>query len=203
MTWLDNFDLTWLRPVVWTDFRLAVLLTVILPLVLLIWAFVKKADAIQHILVIYWRVASLLGITVYLMIGGLQIGFVAAAIARALIPLSLWFWIDLNDEVEDYPDSPLKLGFTAWRWAVSLYNGLGLLIILAFMPCGFSRGLVDQPACQVWFDPPLKFREYFHAGTPTASLGFIGIMALTVYMFCLAYFVFFRLGKQGRSALNQ
>ena len=52
---------------------------------------------------IYWRVASLLAITVYLMIGGLSVSFVTALLAKILIPLSLWFWVDLNEEIREQP----------------------------------------------------------------------------------------------------
>ncbi|MEL6138334.1 MAG: DUF3177 family protein, partial [Cyanobacteria bacterium J06628_6] len=67
------FDLSLLRPVVWTDYRLAVLFTVLLPLILLVWATVQRASIIQQILLTYWKVSSLLAITVYLMIGGFSI----------------------------------------------------------------------------------------------------------------------------------
>ena len=73
----------WLESLVWTDYRVAVLFTVLIPLGLLLWALVAKADALQKLMVIYWRVSSLLAITVYLMIGSLPVSFVAALGARA------------------------------------------------------------------------------------------------------------------------
>ena len=97
---LENF--------VWADYRLAVLFTVFLPLILLIWAFVQKNESIQRLLTIYWRVASLLMITVYLMIGGLTFSFITGLMARILIPLSLWFWEDLNEEIREQPNSALR-----------------------------------------------------------------------------------------------
>ncbi|EDZ95411.1 conserved hypothetical protein [Limnospira maxima CS-328] len=74
------------------DYRLAVIFTIILPLILLIWALVEKLEAITHLLIIYWRVASLLMITLYLMIAAIPIGFICAIASRILIPISLWFW---------------------------------------------------------------------------------------------------------------
>ena len=53
----------WFRPLVWMDYRLGVLLAVIIPLVLLIWTTIAKQEAMQRLLIIYWRVASLLMIT--------------------------------------------------------------------------------------------------------------------------------------------
>jgi hypothetical protein len=175
---------------------------VFLPLALLIWAFVQKNEPIQHLLTIYWKVASLLMITVYLMIGGLTIGFLAAVMARVLIPLGLWFWVDLNEEIREQPGSVLKLVFSAWRWAVTIYNILGVAILLPFLPCAFSRAQFAGADCQTWLEPPLLYKEYFHSGYTNGFLGFFGILGLAVYVASLAWFVFVRLGKQGRQAIN-
>ncbi|MBD2089732.1 DUF3177 family protein [Microcoleus sp. FACHB-1515] len=192
-----------LRSLVWLDFRLAVLFTVLLPLVLLIWAFVQKNEAIQRLLIIYWRVSSLLAVTVYLLIGGALVSFLSGPLARVLIPISLWFWVDLNEEISEQRRSPLKLAFTAWRWAVSVYCVLGVLGTLPFLQCAFSRATFSTPFCQVWAEPPLLYKQFFHAGSTPQFLGFLGILGLGVYVLCLLYFVIFRLGKQGRSALEQ
>jgi hypothetical protein len=192
-----------LRSLVWMDFRLAVLVTVVLPLILLIWALVKKSEAIQRLLMIYWRVSSLLAITVYLLIGGVLVSFIAGPLARVLIPISLWFWVDLNEEIAELPKSPLKLSFTAWRWAISAYSVLGLIGSLPFLQCAFSRSMFNSPFCQIWADPPILFKQIFHANTKPEFLGFLAITALGFYIVCLGYFVLVRLGKQGRSALDQ
>lgn len=192
----------WFQPLVWMDYRLALVFTVILPLILLIWAFAQKADAIQRLLMIYWRVSSLLAITVYLMIGAFPISFISALAARFLIPLSLWFWVDLNEEIDDRPQSPLKLIFTSWRWAVTVYMALGTLVQIPFLSCAFSskQGLLNNPSCRVWLDPPWGFKEMFHTNSDPGLLAFWGLVGLVFYVFCFAYFVLIRLGKQGRSA---
>lgn len=58
----------WFRPLVWTDYRLAMSFIVIIPTILIIWSLVRQAEAISRLLIIYWRVASLLMITVYLLV---------------------------------------------------------------------------------------------------------------------------------------
>jgi hypothetical protein len=191
-----------LRALVWTDYRLAVLFTVLIPLVLMIWAFVQKNEAIQRLLLIYWKVASLLMITVYLMIGGFNISFLSGLMARVLIPISLWFWVDLNEEIREQPATLLKLVFSAWRWAITLYNIIGGAILLGFLPCAFSGARFGAADCQAWLEPPLLYREYFHGSYTQGFLGFFGILGLIVYVACLAWFVFVRLGKQGRQAIN-
>ena len=190
----------WFRPLVWMDYRLGVLFTVVIPLILLLWAFVQKADAVQRLLIIYWRVSSLLAINVYLMIAQFPLSFIPGLMARILIPISLWFWVDLNDEIEYQSTGPLKLTFTAWRWATTVYCTLGALASLPFLVCAFSPNVTATSFCSVWFEPPLLFKEYFHANSKPGFLGFLGIVGLVVYVLCLSYFVLVKLGKQGRSA---
>jgi hypothetical protein len=191
-----------LEPFVWTDFRLAVLFTVFLPLILLIWAFVKKADAIQRLLIIYWRVASLLAITVYLMIGAAPISFLSSLMARFLIPVSLWFWEDLNEEIDDQRDSSLKLAFNSWRWAVTIYSSLGTLVQIPFVTCAFKSkaDILNDGFCSVWLDPPWFYKELFHPNFGPNFLGFVGFLALVVYVIYLSYFLMVKLQRQGRSA---
>lgn len=195
----------WFAPLVWMDYRVAVLFTVIVPLILLIWAFVQKNEAIQRLLIIYWRVASLLAITVYLMINAIPISFVTGIVARLLIPVSLWFWADINEEINDLPQRELKLAITSWRWGITVYSLLGAILGTPFLTCAISsrQALLSNPFCRVWLDPPWGYKQMFHANTNEGFLGFLAILALIIYVSYLSYFIFFRLGKQGRSAMEQ
>ncbi|MHC0062661.1 DUF3177 family protein [Nostoc sp. UIC 10890] len=193
----------WFRPFVWIDYRLAVLFLVIIPLILLIWAFVQKAEGIQRLLTIYWRVSSLVAITIYLMIAQYPVGFISGLMARILIPISLWFWVDLNDEIEYQTSGSLKFIFTSWRWAITVYCILGTLASIPFLVCAFSASVLKTAYCSVWFEAPLLFKEYFHANSKAEFLGFLGIVSLVIYVLYLSYFVLIKLGKQGRSATPQ
>ena len=197
----------WLRPLVWMDYRLAVLFTVIVPLILLGWALARQADAILRLLIIYWRVASLLLITVYLAIAtwSCPISYITGFAARLLIPISLWFWVDLNDEIKDLPQSSLKFALTSWRWAATIYTSLGAIAHLPFLSCAFSRGekAIDTPTCQIWLQAPWGYKDLFHREASPGFLGFVGAIGLIVYTLYFAYFLLIRLGKQGRSALEQ
>lgn len=196
-------DEIWLRSLAWTDYRLAVLFAVIAPIILLIWAWVKKSEAISRLLVIYWRVASLLMITVYLMIYAWPFSFLTSFFSRILIPTSLWFWADINEEIREQPRSILKLVFTSWRWAVSIYCGLGAALTLPFLSCAFSVGAINTPYCRVWLEAPLLYKQFVHPEATPGFLGFLGFVGLIVYVLYLAYFAIVRLGRQGRSALEQ
>jgi Protein of unknown function (DUF3177) len=189
----------WFEPLIWMDFRLAVIFTVLIPLILLLWAFAQKTVAIQNLLIIYWRVASLLAISVYLAIGSMPISFVASFIAQSLIPLALWFWADLNEEIADLPSRPLKLGFLAWRWATTLYSTLGAIATIPFLSCAFGAAKTDY--CQAWFKPSWLYYQFFHANSNPGFLSFLGILGLITYTLYLVYFLVVRLGKQGRSAM--
>jgi hypothetical protein len=190
----------WFAPLVWMDYRLAVLFTVLIPLILLIWAFVQKIDSMVHLLIIYWRVSSLLAITVYLMIAALPLSFVSAMMAHILIPISLWFWVDINEDINDQPMSPLKLSLNAWRWAITVYSGLGALVQIPFLRCAVDATALGSRFCQVWLEPPWMYKQYFHPNATPQFLGFLGVFGLMVYVICLSYFVLVRLGRQGRSA---
>jgi hypothetical protein len=195
----------WLKPLVWMDYRLALLFTVVLPFVLLIAALFQRQEAITKLLIIYWRVASLLGITIYLMIPpDWGIGFFTGLAGRLLIALSLWFWVDLNEEIQDLPKSLLKFAFTSWRWATTIYCSLGAISFAPFLPCGLSAQSYKTSFCQVWLEAPQAYRQIFHNKPDNEGfLGFMGMMGLTIYLIYLVYFLLIRLGKQGRSALEQ
>ena len=191
-----------LEKFVWADYRLAVLFTVFLPLILLAWAFIRKSEGIQLLLTIYWKVASLLMITVYLMIGGFSFSFIAGLMARILIPIGLWFWEDLNEEIREQRKTLLRFAFVAWRWAVTLYSTAGAVFFAFFLPCAFAQARFTGEACQTWLQPPLLYKYYLHFKYTNGFLGFFGIVGLIVYLIALAYFVFVRLGRQGRSAMS-
>ena len=205
----------WFRPLVWTDYRLALLFLVITPTVLIIWSFVRQMEAISRLLIIYWRVASLLMITVYLMVPAWgiensrfenlcgQIGFITALVARIMIPLALWFWLDVNDEIKDLPPSLLKLATISWRWAVTIYSSLGAIANIPFLSCAFSLELLSTGFCQVWIEAPLGYRSIVHQDATQGFIGFLGLFGLSIYILYFAYFLLIRLGKQGRSALEQ
>lgn len=188
------------RPLVWTDYRLALLFAVFIPLTILIWSWVQKSEAISLLMTIYWRVASLLAITVYLMIGGWGVGFITSFLSKLLIPISVWFWADLNEEIREQPKKSLHLAFNVWRWAITIYCACGAVVQLFSLPCAFGAA---ADTCLAWREPSLAFKDVFHSGLTNGFLGFWGIVGLVIYALYLGYFLVIRLGRQGRIALNQ
>ena len=60
-------DLLLYRTLVWLDYRLAAVFALGLPLVLLVWSALKREQALTRLMGIYWKVASLLVITLLLL----------------------------------------------------------------------------------------------------------------------------------------
>jgi len=182
---------------VWWDYRLAVLLTVVVPLILLIWGFVLKFTPLVQLLIVYWRVSSLLAITVYLMIAEFPISFLTGTLARALIPISLWFWEDLSQGIQMVQGWATRW-FQIWRWGLSIYMGVGFLFSAAFLPCGFQDPV--SATCRVWFQPPLAFKQIFHPDTPVETLGLAGLIGLLAYGIYSLFFLWRlvqRMGNEG------
>ena len=147
---------------------------------------------------------SLLMISVYLMIASLPIAFLSGFLARVLIPISLWFWVDLNDEIADLQPLLLKLSFRSWRWAATIYCAIGLLFQLPSLQCAAlpTEAVVETSLCRVWLEPPWGYQAIFHPNGSPQVLGFLGITGLTIYLLYFLYFCFIRLGRSGRSAMG-
>ena len=85
------------RTLVWLDFRLAVLVAVGLPLVLLVWSSVKRQGALLRLMGLYWKLASLLLIAILLLTDQRPLGFWLVIAAQLILVVGLWFWVDINE----------------------------------------------------------------------------------------------------------
>ena len=194
-------DAALIRQLVWLDYRLALLFIVLIPFGLLGWALRSKSEAIKRSLFLYWRVASLVLITIYLAIGSLAISFVSGIIAEILIVFALWFWQDLNEDIQASPKSikPIYLG---WRWATTVYCFLSIVLRLIFTNCAFTKAEQLSDICKLWFEPPLSFSNLFHNGVPIENLAFVGAVGGIVYILYFFSFLAFSLPKTGRIAFR-
>lgn len=196
------------RTLVWLDVRLAVLITVGVPLVLLVWAAIRKEGALVRLMGIYWKLASLLLITTLLLTDKRPTGFVLSVIAQLLVVVGVWFWVDLNEELEDLPPwRPLPLTLRIWRWSLTIWGLIGAAFSATALVC-LSKAAMARPNCAVWLQPPLGLHEHlarvfgFVFGgnwTPTLA-AFIGWVALVGYVVGLLQWLLVRLPKMGRVA---
>jgi hypothetical protein len=161
------------------DFVLAVVLLVASPLGLLVAA-ARRPMLRQHLLA-YWRASSLLLITVYLMIDGRPVAFVAGNAALVLIPLSLWFG-DALFPARKYQlnGDPIAEWFRRWRVAAGLFCGASLLLTLPALRCASSDAMADA-MCTAWLAPPRELRAALHPTAAPAALGDAAMIGLAVY----------------------
>ncbi|OIP75539.1 MAG: hypothetical protein AUK48_07500 [Oscillatoriales cyanobacterium CG2_30_44_21] len=194
-------DATLIRQLVWLDYRLAFLFNVLVPLGLLTWAVRSKNEAVRRSLLVYWRVASLTLITIYIGVGRLPIFYVTGILSAVLIVLSLWFWQDLNEDIGASQKS-LNLVYLGWRWAVTAYCVFGGLLRILFVNCAFINPERWDDACKVWFEPALSLGNSIHRGVPPETLAFVGVVAGIIYILYLFSFLAFSLPKNGRIAFR-
>ena len=200
-------DLQLYRTLVWLDYRLAALFAVGLPLVLLIWSAWKQEQALVRLMGIYWKVASLLLITVLLLTDNKPLGYLLAFLAQLLVVVSVWFWVDLNEELADLPPwRPLPFVVRAWRWGLSVFGVLGGLLSARALDC--VCGGVTRPFCRVWLEAPddlhggaANFFGFVFGGSWTGTIAaFAGYVALVAYSVGALQWLLVRLPKQGRVA---
>ena len=196
------------RSLVWLDYRLAVVFSLGLPLVLLIWAAVRREGALVRLMQIYWKVASLLLISTLLLANQRPLGFVLVLVGQLLLIGAVWFWVDLNEELADLPPwRALPLTIRMWRWSFTVWALVGALFSLTSLAC-LGKAAMAGPRCAAWLQAPQGLNDQL-AGvfgfvfgatwTPTLS-GFVGYVALVAYVVGLLQWVVVRLPKQGRVA---
>jgi hypothetical protein len=159
-----------------------------------------------RLLGLYWKVASLLPISVLLLTDRRPIGYVMAFIAPVVMAVSVWFWVDLNEELADSaPGSALPLTVRIWRWALS-----GFALFAAVMSATALR-CADQLSgaeCLAWLEGPeglhrvaeRLFDFVFGGQWSEAVAAFIGYVALVAYVVGLLQWLLVRLPRQGRVA---
>ena len=200
-------DLLLYRTLVWLDYRLAAVFALGLPLVLLVWSALKREQALTRLMGIYWKVASLLLITVLLLTDNRPLGYLLAVLSQLLVVISVWFWVDLNEELADLPPwRPLPFVVRAWRWGLTVFGVLGAALSAVALSC--VGGGLTRPICRVWLEAPDDLHggvasvfDFVFGGSWTAAIAaFVGYMSLVAYGVGLLQWLVVRLPKQGRVA---
>ena len=78
------------RALVWLTYRLAATFAVGVPLVLLIWSAWRREPLVLRLLGIYWKVASLMAISLLLLMDQRPLGYATAVVAPVLMVISIW-----------------------------------------------------------------------------------------------------------------
>jgi hypothetical protein len=195
------------RSLVWLDVRLGLMFAVGLPLVLLVWAAIRREGALQRLLGLYWRVASLQLIALLLLTDRRPLGILLLVVAPLLILVALWMWVDLNEELADMPTwRGLPLTVRIWRWSLSLFCLGSILLAASALPC--LGGSVERPLCAAWLEAPGSlhgvvaqvFGFVFGARWTPGFAGFVGFAGLAAYGVGLLQWLVVRLPRLGRVA---
>ncbi len=119
---------------------------------------------------------------------------------------SIWFWVDLNEELKDLPAlRALPLTIRIWRWTLTSFSILAISLTSQTLPCISDSSLKD---CRAWLEPPQglhtlleKVFSFLFGGQWTEPVAaFIGYIALLVYTVGLLQWLLIRLPRQGRIA---
>jgi len=161
------------------DFVLAVALLVAAPLGLLVAAWGQPA--VRSRLLAYWRASSLLMITVYLMIDGRPVAFVAGNASLLVIPLVLYYGDILSGATHRSPDAgPVGDWFRRWRAVAAVFCGASLLLTGPALRCAWTLG-EGAPGCAAWLRPPRELHQALHPSLDPTMLGDIATAGLFVH----------------------
>ena len=149
------------RSLVWLDVRLGLLFAVGLPLVLLIWSAMRQQGSLLRLLGLYWKVASLLFIALLLHVGNQPVAYGLVVLAQLLMVAVVWFWVDLNEELQDLPPwRPLPLTVRIWRWCLTIQGLASAALASSALGCLFSPAAAATARCLVWRQPPQQLNGF-------------------------------------------
>ena len=191
---------------VWLSYRIAATFALGLPLFLLIWAKISNSSSIDRLLSIYWKVSSLYAINLLLLSGDSQLGQFISFISPILMVGSIWFWVDLNEEIDEmYVYKPISLTTRIWRWTLSFWSILNTALHLFSWRCLSS---INGGFCDTWREIPYNsfittkiIIKFLLGGNWTTGLAtFFAYLALILYLIGLVQWLITQLPKNGRFA---
>ncbi len=177
-----------------------------LPLIIHLWSLLKKETSIQRLLSIYWKITSLLPISILLLSGNKNIGYLTFFLTPYLMVICLWLWIDLNEELTALPPwRGLALTVKIWRWIIAIFAILITPITGSGLNCIKYQ---NSEVCSYIKEAPESFHSLtssifkflFGANWNEPLAGFVGVLGLIVYVVGLLQWVLTKMLKQGRVA---
>lgn len=211
---LNGASESWIRSLVWIDFRVAVSFFVVIPLLLLIWSVALRvpprsltndneidsrspiAETVLRLMTSYWQASSLLLLTVMLNIQEYNLGVFTGLLAQAMIVISLYWWEDLNEEVSESRDL-IGRSFCSWRNIAGAAASVGVVLQAPFQGCLGVPSLVSDSTCAPWLEPP-QFAAAL-VGLDPSSLEVVANAGCILYALVLAYYGVVLLPSVGRN----
>ncbi len=191
---------------VWLSYRIAATFAFGLPLFLLIWAKKTNLSSIDRLLSIYWKVSSLYAINLLFLSVESQLGQLISLIAPLLMVGSIWFWFDLNEEINEMPNyKPIALTTRIWRWNLSFWCLLNSVLHLFSWRCLNS---INGNYCDTWREIPFQsfitmksiIKFVLDGNWSTGFATFFAYLALILYIIGLLQWLIIQLPKNGRFA---
>ena len=190
----------------WLTYRVAATFAFGLPLFLFIWSKISNSSSIDRLLSIYWKVSSLYAINILFLSIESQLGQLISLISPILMVSSIWFWVDLNEEIEEmYIYKPISLTTRIWRWTLSFWGILNTSIHLFSWRCLSS---MNGNYCASWREIPYNsfittkvIIKFILGGNWTTALAtFFAYLALILYLIGLLQWLIIQFPKNGRFA---
>ena len=191
---------------IWLSFHLSIIFLLGIPFTLFCWSIKKRNKAVNKLLSIYWKISLSFFISLLLLIGKYNYALAITNISTLLITISLWFWSDINDELNEYDFSySLTTTIKVWRWSLTFIS-LNFLIqsLLNFNCISF----INSAACEMWLQPSTNlyniiktlFNFFFGANFTQPVAKFLGFFALLIYSLGLIQWSIIKFPKYGRNS---
>ena len=191
---------------VWITYQLSMIFFIGIPISLSIWSIKKSNKAVNKLLSIYWKISLLFFISLLLLIGKYNYALLITNISTFLMTISVWFWIDINDELKEYDFSnPLTTLAKVWRWALTFISLNFFIQSLQNLSC-FS--IINSAACEIWLQPSSNFYNilknlfnfFFGANFTQPVAKFLGLFSLLIYTLGMIQWLLIKFPKNGRNS---
>ena len=191
---------------IWLSFQLSIIFLLGIPVTLSFWSIKKRNKAVNKLLSIYWKISLLFFISLLLLIGKYNYALLVTNISTVLITISVWFWNDINDELQEYEFTyPLTTTTKVWRWSLTFISLNFLVQSLQNFSCLSS---INSVACEIWLQPSSNFyiiiknffNFFFGANFTQPIAKFLGLFSLLIYILGLIQWLIIKLPKNGRNS---
>ncbi len=188
------------------SYRIAATFAFGLPLFILIWAKISNSSSIDRLLSIYWKVSSLYAINILFLSSESHLGQIISLISPILMVGSIWFWIDLNEEIDEMSSfKTISITTKIWRWSLSFWGILNTGLHISSWSCLSS---IDGPYCDTWREIPYNsfittkiiIKFILDANWTAALASFFAYLALILYLIGLLQWLLIQFPKNGRFA---
>ena len=191
---------------VWLSYRIGATFAFGLPLFLLIWAKRSNSRSIDRLVSIYWKVSSIYVINLLFLSVESQLGQIISFFAPILMAGSVWFWFDLNEEIDEMPFyKPIVLTTRIWRWTLSFWSVLTCGLHIFSWSCFNS---INEEYCDIWREIPVHsfmttktiIKFVLDGNWSKGFASFFAYLALIFYLIGIIQWLVIQLPKNGRFA---